>query len=882
MSSESTGPERGRPQTPNSAETASLRSTAATGAGGAVGSPPSAAGLLAPGAKFGRYTIVRPIGAGGMGAVYEATQESPRRSVALKVIRGTLSAQLLRRFEHESQVLGRLQHPGIAQVYEAGSVTDDRGEVVPFFAMELIKGVPLTEYAAQKNLGTRERLELVARICDAVYHAHQKGVIHRDLKPGNILVDESGQPKILDFGVARATDSDIQQTTMQTDIGQLIGTVPYMSPEQVSGDPNDLDTRSDVYALGVIAYELLAGRLPYDLQKKMIHEAVRVIREEDPTRLSSINRTLRGDIETIVAKALEKDKQRRYQSAEALGSDIRRYLKDEPITARPASTWYQAGKFARRNKVLVGGVAATFAVLVAGIIGVSLMLQRALEAERDELLARARVLAEGGRTDEALRAVERAGARLTAQGAHLPAIDLCHAKAEIYYKARTRYPEAALAYRQCAHLGGPRAAEDLFLSARAFSRADRDADAQPAFQSVIQRHPKTVFADQAEFHLARTHALAGRWKDAAVAFDEYVKRWPNGREKREAARYRALAHLMNQDHKKARKLLEDLSGAAEDPLTAARWTNLAALAALRDGDKLHALARWAEVARTRPLSYPALVARARIEESGGAPPPAIDPAEAGSAAPLSVELPPPIDMLHRIGFDGEAEALLREREPVIVAKAEARGTEALCAAYAMLDRGKRRYQVSRQVPQRELATAPGGKNRSAWECLFPRPYAGIVHASAARSRIDTDLVWSVMRQESAFDPDVVSPARAVGLMQLMPETARTTAKSVGLEHDDSLLTSPSHSIALGSLYLRAMLDAFHDNVVLAVAAYNAGPEAIQRWLGRAKGQTLDVFVEAIPFVETRGYVAKVVGNLARYGYMDRGEAGVPVLGLELK
>lgn len=500
----------------------------------------------------------------------------------------------------------------------------------------------------------------------------------------------------------------------------------------------------------------------------------------------------------------------------------------------------------------------------------------------DELVARARVLAEGSRTDEALRAVERAGARRTAQGAHPSAIDLCHAKAEIYYKARTRYPEAALAYRQCANLGGPRAAEDLFLSARAFSRADRDADAQPAFQSVIQRHPKTTYADQAEFHLARTHALAGRWKDAAFAFDEYVKHWPSGREKREAERYRALAHLMSHDHKKARKLLEDLSGAAEDPLTAARWTNLAALAALRDGDKLHALARWADVARTRPLSYPALVARARIAENGGAPPPAIDPAESGSVAPLSVELPPPIDVLHRIGFDGEAEAMLREREPALVAKAEARGTEALCAAYAMLDRGKRRYQVSLQVPQRELATAPGGKNRSAWECLFPRPYAGIVRASAARSRVDADLVWSVMRQESAFDPDVVSPARAVGLMQLMPETARATAKSVGLEHDDSLLTSPSQSIAIGSLYLRAMLDAFGDNVALAVAAYNAGPEAIQRWLGRAKGQTLDVFVEAIPFVETRGYVVKVLGNLARYGYMDRGEAGVPVIGLELK
>ncbi|MBL8764149.1 MAG: serine/threonine protein kinase, partial [Phycisphaerae bacterium] len=354
----------------------------------APGSAPGHAAL--PNAlRIGRYTIVRVLGEGGMGTVYEAQQESPKRTVALKVIRaGYLSPELLRRFTQESQVLGRLQHPGIAQVYEAGMAKDERGHELPFFAMEFIKGVPLTEYVTQKKLGTRDRLELVAKVCDAVYHAHQKGVIHRDLKPGNIIVDESGQPKILDFGIARATDSDIQQTTLQTDIGQLIGTIPYMSPEQVSGDPNDLDTRSDVYALGVIAYEILAGRLPYDLQRKMIHEAARIIREEDPTRLSSINRTLRGDVETIVAKALEKDKLRRYQSAESFASDIRRYLKHEPITARPASTWYQAARFARRNRGLVAGLAAAFLLLVAGLVGTSYGLRQAVASRNAEALQR--------------------------------------------------------------------------------------------------------------------------------------------------------------------------------------------------------------------------------------------------------------------------------------------------------------------------------------------------------------------------------------------------------------------------------------------------------------------------------------------------------------
>jgi len=332
--------------------------------------------------RVGRYTIVRILGEGGMGTVYEAQQDNPFRTVALKVIRpGYLSPELLRRFGQESQLLGRLQHPGIAQIYEAGTLNDDRGHSVPFFAMEFIRGMPLTEYADQNNLGTRARLELLAKVCDAVDHAHQKGIIHRDLKPGNIIVDESGQPKILDFGIARATDSDIQQTIQHTDVGQLVGTLPYMSPEQVGGDPNDLDTRSDVYALGVITFQLLTGRLPYDVQRKMIHEAARIIREQEATRLSSINRTLRGDVETIVGRALEKDKTRRYQSAESLAADIRRYLGDQPIAARPASTWYQLQKFSRRNAGLVTGVAIAFVLLVAGIVATSVALTRALKAE---------------------------------------------------------------------------------------------------------------------------------------------------------------------------------------------------------------------------------------------------------------------------------------------------------------------------------------------------------------------------------------------------------------------------------------------------------------------------------------------------------------------
>ncbi len=332
--------------------------------------------------EIGRYRIVAELGRGGMGVVYEAEQDKPHRRVALKVIRpGCATPSSLRRFEHESQMLGRLQHPGIAQIFEADTADTGNGPQ-PYFAMEFIHGLPLGTYCHKHDCGTRQQLELMSKVCDAIQHAHVEGVVHRDLKPSNILVDKAGQPKVLDFGVARAADSDLQLTTMQTDVAQLIGTIPYMSPEQASGDPDELDTRSDIYALGVIIYELLAGRLPYDLNRRVIPEAVRVIREEDPTPLSSINQVFRGDVETIVAKALEKDKNRRYQSAAELASDIRRHLRDEPITARRASTLYQFRKFARRNRVLVGATVSVFLALLGGATVSTWQAVRATNAER--------------------------------------------------------------------------------------------------------------------------------------------------------------------------------------------------------------------------------------------------------------------------------------------------------------------------------------------------------------------------------------------------------------------------------------------------------------------------------------------------------------------
>ena len=345
-----------------------------------------------PGTKLGPYRIVTLIGEGGFGAVYEALQERPvRRRVALKIIKlGMDTKQVIARFEAERQALAMMNHPHIARVFEAGATDTGR----PYFVMEFVEGVAITEFCDQAQLSPRQRLELFMLVCEAVQHAHQKGIIHRDLKPSNVLVTRhNGEPvpKVIDFGIAKATRQRLTEKTLVTEAGQLIGTPAYMSPEQAQMGETDIDTRSDIYSLGALMYELLTGRTPFDtrtFQRLAYPEIQRIIREKDPptpsTRVSGLGedlvevardrniepgtlpRLLRGDLDWIVMRALEKDRARRYSTASELAADIGRHLRHEPVTASPPSVPYRLRKFVRRHRI---GVAAGAVVALALLIG---------------------------------------------------------------------------------------------------------------------------------------------------------------------------------------------------------------------------------------------------------------------------------------------------------------------------------------------------------------------------------------------------------------------------------------------------------------------------------------------------------------------------------
>jgi len=357
--------------------------------------------------SIGPYRILGLLGEGGMGRVFEAQQADPERRVALKVIRGPFASEAQKqRFATEAQALAWLNHPGIATVYETGTATV-RGEECPYLAMERVEGEALDAYIVNNAPSLSARVELLARISEAVHHAHQRGVVHRDLKPANVLVDADGRPKVLDFGIARLSETDGGSGHANTATGQVVGTVAYMSPEQFAGRHAEIDVRADVYALGVLLYESLSGRRPFELAGLPLHEAARVVVREDAPALGTLDHRLRGDLETIAAKALESERDRRYAGAAELAADLRRFLEHQPIEARPRTTAYKLRKFTRRNRRLVAGTASTLLALAIGLVGTVTLAVRA-ERRTEQALAAKDVALRSGR--EAQQAEERARA----------------------------------------------------------------------------------------------------------------------------------------------------------------------------------------------------------------------------------------------------------------------------------------------------------------------------------------------------------------------------------------------------------------------------------------------------------------------------------------
>src|SRR5262249_42104869 len=370
--------------------------------------PDTGAGPLleGPGAVIGPYKLLEQLGEGGFGVVFLAEQQEPvRRKVALKVLKpGMDTRQVVARFEAERQALAIMDHPHIAKVLDGGATPSGR----PYFVMELVKGLPITDFCDQHQLTPRQRLELFVQVCAAVQHAHQKGIIHRDLKPSNVLVsrhDTTPTVKVIDFGVDKALGKELTDKTLSTGVAQMVGTPLYMSPEQAGMSDLDIDTRSDIYSLGVLLYELLTGTTPFTrerFQQAAYDEIRRIIREEEPprpsTRLSESRDTLpsvaaqrqtepakltklvRGELDWIVMKALEKDRNRRYETANGFAMDVQRYLADEPVLACPPSAWYRFHKFARRNRAAVLTTVVILFALVAGSAGTTFGLIRAEQA----------------------------------------------------------------------------------------------------------------------------------------------------------------------------------------------------------------------------------------------------------------------------------------------------------------------------------------------------------------------------------------------------------------------------------------------------------------------------------------------------------------------
>lgn len=478
---------------------------------GASRAPADANALI--GKRIGAYRVLGIIASGGMGTVYDAEQERPSRRVALKMMLHGQTPSAARRFRYEAEILARLKHPGIAQIYEVGSHVEhiDGASVdIPWFAMERVDGAKmLTEHAREHGLGLRPRLELVLEVCAAVGHGHEKGVIHRDIKPSNLLVDSSGRVRVIDFGVARARGAESSVSTLVTHAGELIGTFRYMSPEQIEGDAEALDVRSDVYAIGIVLYELLCGRLPYDLDGLPLSAVARTICDKPPIPPRTLRPDLPRELSWVVLRALEKDPARRYASTSELADDIRRFLANEPLVAGPPSTVYRMRKFVRRHAVSVTAAALALMALVVGTVGLGIGMRQAVQA-RDLATRKTEDLLSLSAIQELKELTERADELWPALPAEIPAYDRWLADARVLIDGRAADSEREIQPHPSLKDHEAKLAE-IRLRARPLmpEQIEKDRRASPMFAEWDRSRPKLTWM--------RRMLGQERWPDEATA-----------------------------------------------------------------------------------------------------------------------------------------------------------------------------------------------------------------------------------------------------------------------------------------------------------------------------------------------------------------------------
>ncbi len=496
-------------------------------------------------------------------------------------------------------------------------------------------------------------------------------------------------------------------------------------------------------------------------------------------------------------------------------------------------------------------------------------------------LSRARALAAAGRVAELeaeLSFIEQQGARLTRPGV------FSSLRGTAIFNARGDYVAAAALFEKASQLGTEDAAKELYYVARSRSRAQDDRGAEQGYRLVMQRFGTTPWAEQAELSIARIHLAAGSFDKAAVVYGNYLtKRGAKARFTDDASYERAVALLAGGRASEAEVLLGRLAARTKDARYEAQLRELVAVAVLLGGKREQALALFREVVAKFPLTFPALMAAARLRALGAELPAWLEPPSSGATpGTLELKLPADVATLHRIGLDRAASAALVPQERRLQRSHAPRSGEALCELYGQLEVAERRYVIGQDAATRAgLDRAPGPRSRWMWDCVYPRPYASLVTSVERERLLPRGLLWSVMRQESGFRPTARSPVGAVGLLQLMPTTAEKIAAELGEPVEVVALTRAYTNVRLGGAYLRKLLDGFEGSVPLALAAYNAGPQAVSRWLASAETLPLDLWVARIPYEETRNYVARVLSNSARYAYLDGGEGAVQIPALEL-